>query len=179
MKKFMNNFAEWIEKNPSLKLNPNDGADQSAYTALDEAIAACSSALVDEKSKGLTAGRTWYYGFGAANELAPEIYRLINEYMNDKKTLDDDFFAKLNENTQDLFKTNPQETNNKVSERLESTERETKKPSVSDVMQHIKLLRTADKTNLWITNKTNTPPFKQYHVSKENLQHAQKFNRPR
>lgn len=69
----------------------------TALSALDEAFAACSSAVVYQKANNGRLPDEWYHGFDAANRLAPKIYPLYREYMAQGKTLDTEFFASLSQ----------------------------------------------------------------------------------
>ena len=94
IKEVINVMDEYIKACPQGQVRGAKG-----LSALDEAFAACSSALMDEKRTGVSPldnpDREWYHGFDAANRLAPKVYPLYREYLEQGKTLDGEFFGKL------------------------------------------------------------------------------------
>lgn len=67
----------------------------TALSALDEAFAACSSAVMYQKANGGKLPDEWYHGFEAANRLAPKVFPLYMEYMERGKPFDEAFFYSL------------------------------------------------------------------------------------
>lgn len=67
----------------------------TALSALDEAFAACSSAIMYQKINKGKLPDEWYHGFDAANRLAPKIFPLYMEYLEQGKPLDEKFFMSL------------------------------------------------------------------------------------
>lgn len=67
----------------------------TALSALDEAFAACSSAVIYQKSNGGKLPDEWYHGFEAADRLAPKVFPLYQEYMEQGKSFDEAFFTSL------------------------------------------------------------------------------------
>lgn len=68
-----------------------------AIGAINEAFAACSSALYNEKTTGkpVTNDNEWYHGWKEASDLAKQMYPLFKKYLNEGKSFDCQFFAKL------------------------------------------------------------------------------------
>ena len=76
----------------------SDNPDQngrSAILAVDEAIAACSSMVVNTKYKPKENFDVFYHGFEGANALAKSLYPVFQEYMKQGKKMDDDFFMQV------------------------------------------------------------------------------------
>ena len=101
MREVVNVMDEYIKACPQGQVRGAQG-----LAALDEAFAACSSALMDEKRTGVSPldnpDREWYHGFDAANRLAPKIYPLYKEYLEQGKTLDGEFFDKFGKKLADI-----------------------------------------------------------------------------
>ena len=74
--------------------NP-DPNGRSAILAVDEAIAACSSMVVNKKYKPKENFDVFYHGFEGANALAKSLYPVFQEYMKQDKKMDDDFFMQV------------------------------------------------------------------------------------
>lgn len=69
-----------------------------AIGAINEAFAACSTALYNEKTTGkpVCNDNVWYYGWKEANDLTRQMYPHFKEYVNEGKPFDERFFKKLN-----------------------------------------------------------------------------------
>ena len=71
-----------------------DSKGRSAILAVDEALAACSSMVVNTKYKPNEKFDIFYYDFEGANELAKSFYPVYQEYMKQGKKLDDNFWMR-------------------------------------------------------------------------------------
>ena len=69
-----------------------------AVGAINEAFAACSTALYNEKTTGKPAANDdeWYHGWKVANDLARQMYPSFKEYVSSGKAFDNTFFMKVN-----------------------------------------------------------------------------------
>ncbi len=86
MKKLLALLEQKLEESP-------EGSNKTAMRALDEGVAACSSALIEKKINGnLDNKAEWYAGFKLANHLAPKIFPVFQRYLSESKKLDDEFF---------------------------------------------------------------------------------------
>lgn len=148
MKKVMDNLASYFEGNPQLKNNGRQSAQQNALSAINESLAVCSTALLNEKITGkpVPDGKDWYVGFEAANKLAPQVYPLYKEYITHNQKFDDNFFIKLSENMS-YFKSNDKALEKasvskieELKQRCSASQRSTDKHKVSK-MEHIHKLR--------------------------------------
>lgn len=74
--------------------NP-DPKERSVIWAVDEALAACSSMVVNTKYKPRENFDVFYYDFEGANALAKSCYPVFQEYMKHGKKMDDDFFMQV------------------------------------------------------------------------------------
>lgn len=68
-----------------------------AVGTINEAFAACSSALYRDNTTGKPAANNdeWYYGYKEANDLARQMYPVFKDYVSSGKPFDDQFFKKL------------------------------------------------------------------------------------
>lgn len=71
-----------------------------AVGAINEAFAACSTALYNEKTTGkpVSDNNEWYHGWKQANDLTRQMYPLFKEYVTAGKTFDEDFIGRLTNN---------------------------------------------------------------------------------
>ncbi len=72
-----------------------DSKGRSLILAVDEALAACSSMVVNTKYKPKENFGEFYHGFEGANVLAKSLYPVFQEYMKQGKKMDDDFFMQV------------------------------------------------------------------------------------
>lgn len=98
MKTLLNNVLRSFEKNG----NQEDKTSREqrkvfAIGAINEAFAACSSALYNEKTTGQPVANEneWYHGWKQANDLTKQMYPLFKEYIETGKTFDDEFANRL------------------------------------------------------------------------------------
>ena len=94
-----NNQGEGVHKLLSVLdkyFNDNpDSKDRSVILAVDEALATCSSMVVNTKYKPRENFDVFYHGFEGANALAKSCYPVFQEYMKHGKKMDDDFFMQV------------------------------------------------------------------------------------
>ncbi len=98
MKTLLNNVIRSFEKNG----NQEDKTSRAqkkifAIGAINEAFAACSSALYNEKTTGqpVVNENEWYHGWKQANDLTRQMYPLFKEYIKMGKPFDDEFANRL------------------------------------------------------------------------------------
>lgn len=86
--KLLSVLDEYFNDNPDTK-------GRSVLLAVDEALAACSSMVVNTKYKPKENFDVFYHGFEGANALAKCCYPVFQEYMKHGKKMDDDFFMQV------------------------------------------------------------------------------------
>ncbi len=98
MKTLLNNVIRSFEKNG----NQEDKTSREqkkcfAIGAINEAFAACSSALYNEKTTGQPVANKneWYHGWKQANDLTRQMYPLFKEYIKTGKPFDNEFANRL------------------------------------------------------------------------------------
>lgn len=98
MKKFVDTVIKSFEKNgvQSNKFN-REQMKVFAIGAINEAFAACSTALYNEKTMGTPVANEneWYHGWKQANDLTRQMYPLFKEYVENGKPFDTEFASKL------------------------------------------------------------------------------------
>lgn len=98
--KTMDILSKYFDANPQQKRNKKFSSRIAALDAINEAFACCADTLFSEKRDptSMAQKKDWYYGFEAADKLAPQVYPLFKEYIAQGKKLDDAFFKRLNDN---------------------------------------------------------------------------------
>lgn len=93
-------FTAYFDANPNEKCNKSFSSKIAVLDVINEAFACCSNTFFCEKRDVAVFAdkKVWYYGFEAANKLAPQVYPLFKEYIAQGKTMDDMFFKRLNDN---------------------------------------------------------------------------------
>ena len=99
MSKLLNHIITKFEKKGNSENKPSrDQLKFFATGAINEAFAACSTALYNEKTTGkpVSDNNEWYHGWQEANDLTRQMYPHYKEYVNSGTLFDDNFFRKLN-----------------------------------------------------------------------------------
>lgn len=98
MKKFVDSVIKSFEKkgNQNNKFN-REQMKVFAIGAINEAFAACSTALYNEKTMGHPTlnENEWYHGWKQANDLTRQMYPMFKEYVENGKPFDTEFASKL------------------------------------------------------------------------------------
>lgn len=98
MKTLLNSVIKSFEKNGNQDAKTSrDQKKIFAIGAINEAFAACSSALYNEKTTGQPVANKneWYHGWKQANDLTRQMYPLFKEYIKTGKPFDDAFADRL------------------------------------------------------------------------------------
>ena len=106
--KLLSSLDKYFSANP-------DSRGRNSFLAIDEALAACSSALVNSKYKPRNDTDEFYHGFDAANKLAKSIYPLFCSYIKQGKTMDDTFL----EQAADRFEEQQNKETNTIENRIQ------------------------------------------------------------
>lgn len=95
-KKIMDWLTAQFDTKPEEKRVGPD-SKQNAIGAMNEAFAVCATALYNEKTTGqpIQNGDKWYHGFEMPNRLAPVMYPLFKEYVEQGRPFDDKFYETI------------------------------------------------------------------------------------
>lgn len=97
MKRLLNSVIKSLENGKQDSNTDRNQIKAFAIGAINEAFAACSSALYNEKTTGKAVNNDneWYHGWKQANDLAKQMYPLFKEYMEKGKPFDGEYVTKL------------------------------------------------------------------------------------
>ncbi len=98
MKRLVDSVIKSFEKN-GIQNNKFNREQMKVFAigAINEAFAACSTALYNEKTMGapVTNENEWYHGWKQANDLTKQMYPMFKEYVERGKPFDIEFANKL------------------------------------------------------------------------------------